>query len=1221
MSNVLVGYEDAVDSRITDKVDDYSISKDDVSGSLKELADLALLYPQSNTALTYPKDFITRDAAYNLFIALADDVNGDTTNSANWQLLSSNTSQSVYDLGVISDDFSNGYEASIPSIAAYSTSNIYLFKPDTTNTGASTLQINALSVLPIKKYSSGAIIDVVAGDLDLANTYLLIYKTTYFLIASWASSGGGSGDFASLTGSPYDNTNLATDLNSKQNRINGIVSGCEITVETFVGVGTNKRIRVGDGTWYISPSEYTKGTDTVSSEITLCVTGGDFKYYDVVADNTGVITIHEGTPNTSPAHYTINPLIEVLLGYVLVGDAVIETPTPVVSGFIPYDEKGDEVYYSNTEGFGIGYQQSSGKGSVYFLGGDNVQGVLESNTVDGLNVAKVRTSTESGGQNGIYSEIVSTIRNVATYLTTASFQLVGVALNYAPSVTLASATNPALGATYSNNVTITGTTTIAGFDNVADGITRVVKFTGILQLTYNATTLILPSNANITTAVGDIAVFRSLGSGNWECIEYTRRDGTALVGGSSLTQASQAQVEAAFDNTDQTTPTTLEQTSVLTPFNTWWLVQKIKTFFGTTANQTDSTNKRFVTDAEKVVIGNTSNTNSGNETATTIGALLTTDTTPLDTDLVVSWDGTVLMKTTWTNVKAFLVTYFDTLYLKLTGGTLSGALNYAPTISLTGATPAIGAAGSNNIAITSTTTITAFDTIAEGTIRRVKFSAITTLTHSSNLDLPTSANITTAVGDEAVFRSNGAGSWKCIAFMRKDGTALVGGGSFQTLPVEVTGSLTAAVDKFYVNTATATYTDPTGVQGKGFIVLVRGGTATIGGTAYTVGVVYRYYNSAAWTNIVLRDFATITGDITFAAGVGTIANNAVTNAKAAQMSANTIKANNTGSTANASDVTTDQFTAMMEIATTVATAGILTAITSSTYKYLRLTGCTGLASIVAPSSSYKDLYIWNDTGSTITLYHDYASEATVANRIYCGANRSWANNTMLHLKYSVDEARWCTVAQDGSTFRALLAGTGERVTVVDAAGQETAPYTTQSRDFTPAQQTSADAGSWTGVTYITLTGLKVGQVYHNTSTGFRYECNANDQCTRISEKETTIVTTNLIYPCTEITGTSGTLAEDNAYVLNNASQVVMALPSTATQGKVIVISGKGAGGWKITVPNTQQIVGGVTNTTTAGSGYISAGQYASCTLKCITSGTAAVWEIMSTNPATTLTIA
>lgn len=77
-------------------------------------------------------------------------------------------------------------------------------------------------------------------------------------------------------------------------------------------------------------------------------------------------------------------------------------------------------------------------------------------------------------------------------------------------------------------VDVTGTTTITALGTVAAGIERLVRFTGVLTLTYNGTSLILPTSASITTANGDFARFRSLGSGNWVCVSYQRRDGTAL---------------------------------------------------------------------------------------------------------------------------------------------------------------------------------------------------------------------------------------------------------------------------------------------------------------------------------------------------------------------------------------------------------------------------------------------------------------------------------------------------------------------------------------------------------------------------------------------------------------------------------------------------------------------------------------------------------------------
>jgi hypothetical protein len=67
---------------------------------------------------------------------------------------------------------------------------------------------------------------------------------------------------------------------------------------------------------------------------------------------------------------------------------------------------------------------------------------------------------------------------------------------------------------------ITGTTTITSFGTVAAGVSRVVVFDAALTLTYNATSLILPGLANITTAAGDVAEFVSEGSGNWRCTRY-----------------------------------------------------------------------------------------------------------------------------------------------------------------------------------------------------------------------------------------------------------------------------------------------------------------------------------------------------------------------------------------------------------------------------------------------------------------------------------------------------------------------------------------------------------------------------------------------------------------------------------------------------------------------------------------------------------------------------
>lgn len=99
--------------------------------------------------------------------------------------------------------------------------------------------------------------------------------------------------------------------------------------------------------------------------------------------------------------------------------------------------------------------------------------------------------------------------------------------------TIASATTTDLNTATGDYVTISGTTTITALGTCSAGIQIRCLFSGALTLTHNATSLILPGGANITTAAGDSALFISEGSGNWRCVDYRVAVNTPSSGGNS----------------------------------------------------------------------------------------------------------------------------------------------------------------------------------------------------------------------------------------------------------------------------------------------------------------------------------------------------------------------------------------------------------------------------------------------------------------------------------------------------------------------------------------------------------------------------------------------------------------------------------------------------------------------------------------------------------------
>lgn len=110
------------------------------------------------------------------------------------------------------------------------------------------------------------------------------------------------------------------------------------------------------------------------------------------------------------------------------------------------------------------------------------------------------------------------------------------------------------------------------------------------------------------------------------------------------------------------------------------------------------------------------------------------------------------------------------------GDTLTGTLNWNTTQTIaSAATTDIGAATSNVVIISGTTTITSLGTIAAGAERCTVFSGALTLTNSASMILPGGANITTAAGDAAYWVSIGTG-WRCTGYQKANGQSVVASG-------------------------------------------------------------------------------------------------------------------------------------------------------------------------------------------------------------------------------------------------------------------------------------------------------------------------------------------------------------------------------------------------------------------------------------------------------------
>ena len=192
-----------------------------------------------------------------------------------------------------------------------------------------------------------------------------------------------------------------------------------------------------------------------------------------------------------------------------------------------------------------------------------------------------------------------------------------------------------------------------------------------------------------------------------------------------------------------------------------------------------------------------------------------------------------------------------------------------------------------------------------------------------------------------------------------------------------------------------------------------------------------------------------------------------------------------------------------------------------------------------------------------------------------------------------------------------------KVDKVSGKGLSTNDYTDDEKTKLSEIEAGAEVNNISDVNATDLTDAGDSSLHYHSAdrnranhTGTQTASTISDFDTEVSNNSSvTANTAKITVVWSEVTTTSQSASVNHAYITNNASQVNVTLPSSASIGDIVRVVGLGSGGWKLSQNASQYVYFGNLTSTTGTGGYLeSTNEHDSIELVCVSTNG---WSVIS----------